>query len=143
MIPPEAAERVREEIDTGGGRGPDVNRSGVEPGEGMKFLLAGSQRGKRLACARGKHTARLSEAAPAPVPLNEPLSRGSLEEAKVLARTRLSDADGFRGRGNASPPVDLHQQTQTCRIPEERKRLIGHDDACYRGFRLARWKPTP
>jgi hypothetical protein len=138
MIPPETAERVREEIDTGGGRSPDVNRSGVEPGEGMKFLLAGSQRGERLACARGKHAASFGEAAPASVPLDEPLSRGILEEAKVLARTRLSDADGLRGSGDASPALDFHQQTETCRIPEERKCPIGHDDACYRGFRLAR-----
>jgi hypothetical protein len=60
MIAAEAAERVRKKIDTGRGRRSNMNCAGVEAGKRIKFLLSRSQRGKRLACARGKHTARLS-----------------------------------------------------------------------------------
>ena len=104
----------------------------------MNFLLSGRQRGERLARTRGKHMARLSQATAATVPLDEPLSSGGFEQAQVLARARLSDANGFRCSRDASPALDLDEQTEAGRIPEKRKCLIGHDDACYRGFRLAR-----
>ena len=138
VVAPEAAERVRQEVDAGRRRGADVDRAGLEAGERVKFLLAGSQRRERLARARGKHTARLGQAAAATVPLDEPLSSGGLEQAQVLARARLSDPDRPRRSRDASRRLDLDEQPEAGGVPEERERGIGHDDARYRDFRLAR-----
>jgi hypothetical protein len=78
----------------------------------MKFLLARGQRGERLTRARGKNAAGLGQAAPPPVPLEEPLSGGRFEKTQVLARAGLSDAHRFRGSRDASATLDLDQQAQ-------------------------------
>jgi hypothetical protein len=78
----------------------------------MEFLLSCGQRCKRLACARSKHTPGLGQAAAAAVSLDEPLPRRGFEQAQVLARARLSDADRLRCSRHAFPALDLDKQTQ-------------------------------
>ena len=142
MVALEAAERVWEEVDARCCRGADVDRSGLEAGEGVQFLLARSERRERLARVRGEHAAGLGQLAAASVSLDEPLTGGRLEKSQVLAGARLSDPDRARGRGEASLPLKLNEQPQTRGVPEERESAIGRNDAYYRDFRLARWEPT-
>ena len=138
MVALEAAERVRQEVDAGRRRGADVDRPGLEPGERVQLLLAGGERRERLACVRGEHAPGLGQLAAAAVSLDEPLAGGGLEQAQVLARARLSDADGPGGGGNASLPLQLDEQAKTRGVPEERKRAIGRSDTHHRNIRLAR-----
>ncbi len=88
--------------------------------------------------------ARLGEAAPPPVALDETLSGRGLEQTEMLARRRLADPDRLRRRRDASLPLELDEKTESRRVPEERERLggsIGGRDEFYREIRLARSKP--
>jgi hypothetical protein len=69
----EAAERVGEEIDAGGGRGPELDGAGLEAGELGEFLLAGAEGGERLCGVGGEHAPGLGEAAAAAAALNQAL----------------------------------------------------------------------
>jgi len=50
----------------------------------------------------------------------------------VLARARLPDSDRLRSGRDAATALDFNQQAEASGIPEERERLIGHDDDRYR-----------
>ena len=105
-----------------------MDRSGLESGERVELLLAGGKRRERLACVRGEHAPGLGQPAAAAVSLDEPLAGGGLEKAQVLARARLPDPDRARGGRDASLPLELDEQPQARRVPEERERAIGQGD---------------
>src|SRR5215208_5693340 len=97
------------------------------------------QRRECLTGPCGQQAPRLREATAATVALNETLPGGGLEQAQVLARGRLPDSDGPRGRGNRALPLDLDEEAQAGRVPEKGKGCIGHRDGRYRKIRLAQY----
>ena len=114
----EAAERVREQVDAGRGRGADVDRAGLQAGERAEFFLRGAQAGERLCGAGGEDLPGFGQAAATAGSLDQPLAGGSLEQAQVLARARLADSDRGGSGGDASLPLDLDEQAHPRRVPE-------------------------
>ena len=86
----------------------------------------------------GDDTTRLGQAAATAVTFDEPLAGSGLEQANVLARGRLADADGARGAGDAPFALESDEQPKARGIPEQRQAAIGQDDVPHRQFRLAR-----
>src|SRR5207302_72140 len=114
----ETAERVRQQVDAGGGRGAEMDCSGLEARERVELFLGRAQAGERLRRAGGQEVSCLGEPAAATAPLYETLSGCRLEQTQVLARARLADPDrGGRG-GDASLPLDLDEQAHARRVPE-------------------------
>ena len=125
-------------------RAPSRRRDGrpaLEAREGVQLLLGGAERRQRLRRVRREDAAGLREPAPAPVALDEAVTRRRLEQPEVLARARLPDADRA-GRGGQAPlSLDLDEQSHPGRIPErtERGRAdIRCVDGRHRRFRLSR-----
>jgi hypothetical protein len=138
VLAPEAAECVGKQVDAGGRRGSDVDRSRLETGERVQLLLPGSKGRQRLSGVGCQHPSRFGQAADPSVSLHEALPCGGFEQAKVLARRRLPDAHRPRGGRDAALPVELDEQPHPRRVPKQRKRRIGHADTSYRRLRLAR-----
>ena len=67
------------------------------------------------------------------------LPRRGLEQAQMLARGRLTDADRAGCGGHRALPVDLDEQTEPGGVPEERERCIGQGDGRYRKIRLVQY----
>lgn len=57
----------------------------------------------------------------------------------MLARGRLADADRPGRCRDAALAIDLDEQPQAGRIPQQPERGIGHDNGSYRQPRLGRW----
>ena len=140
MVAPEAAERVR-----AGDRRPASSRRrcgscpASSPASAPSSSSPACKRCERLARPRGEQAARLGEPAAAPVALDQALPRRGLEQAQVLARGRLADADAACSCRHSSLPLDLDEQTEPGGVPEERERCIGQGDGRYRKIRLAQY----
>ena len=138
MIAAKAAEGVREQINTWGCRGADVDRSRLQPGKRTKLFLTGVQRRECLTRPCGEQASRLGEAAAAAVSLDQSLTGSCLEQAQVLACGRLADSDAPRRGGDGALPLNLDEEAKPCGVPEQGERCIGHDDERYRKIRLVR-----
>ena len=115
---PEAAERVGEEVDAGGGGGAEMDRPGLQPCECIELLFAGAEAGECLGGAGGEDLPGLGQVTAAAAAFDESLSGCGLEQAEMLARARLADPDrGGRGR-DAALALDLDQQAHASRVPE-------------------------
>jgi hypothetical protein len=115
-----------------------VDRPRLEAGERVELFLPRRQRRQRFGRMVREDAARLRQAAPPPVPLDQALAGRGFEQSEVCARRRLSDPDRLRSGGDASRPLDLDEETEPCRVPEQRERAIGQDDTTYWEVRLAR-----
>src|SRR2546423_10930562 len=91
MVAPEAAERVRQQVDAGRSGRAEVDRPGLEPGEGAQLLFGRTESRQCLRSARSENAPGLRQPAAAAASLDEPLAGRGLEEAQVLARARLAD----------------------------------------------------
>ena len=94
-----------------------MDRPRLEPGERAKLLLAGGERGERLARVGGEDPAGLGEPAPAAVALDEALPAGCLEQAKMLAGARLADPDRTGCSRDASVSLQLDEQPEASGVP--------------------------
>src|SRR2546430_10437442 len=95
-----------------------MDGAGLESSQCAELLFGSAEARESLCGPRGEHTTRLGETAAAPGALDELLSCSGLEQAEVLARARLADADRRGSRRDAALPVDLDEQTHPRRVPE-------------------------
>ena len=138
MVAAEASERVREQVDPRRGGRSDVDRPRLEPGERVQLLLAGREGRERLARVRREDAAGFRQAAAAAVSLDQPLPGRGLEQTEVGAGARLPDTDRARRPRDAPLPLELDEQPEPGRVPEEGERAIGGADGRHCHFRLAR-----
>jgi len=95
-----------------------MNRSGPETRQRTEFLFRSAEAGERLSGPGGQNLTRLGQATAATRSLDKPLAGRSLEEAQVLARARLANAD-LRGSGrDASLASDLDEEAHPRGVPE-------------------------
>src|SRR5438093_10479952 len=95
-----------------------MNRAGLEPGERTEFLLRSAEAGERLGGPGSEDLPGLGQATARTRSCDEPLAGCSLEEAQMLARTRLADADLCGSGGHALLTADLDEEAHPRGVPE-------------------------
>src|SRR5205823_13297860 len=100
------------------GRCTEVDGAGLQACDRTELLSCRSQAGERLGRAGSEHVPGLGEATATTRALDQPLTGGGFEQAQVLARAGLADADRCGRGGDASLPLDLDEKAHPGRVPE-------------------------